>query len=70
MKNNICLCFLATQQFYEIRKGVLIQIHASAYMLSHLTARRVSKSDIPTAFSEKCLYQFIQNKKSLEDAIY
>ena len=49
--SNICLCFLATQQFYEIRKGVLIQIHASR--------RRVSKSDMPTAFSEKCLLQFI-----------
>ena len=51
MKNNICLCFLATQQFYEIRKGVLIQIHASA--------RRVSKSDMQAAFSGKCLLQFI-----------
>ena len=61
-------CFLATQQFYEIRKGVLVQIHAS--MLSHLTTKRVSKSDMLTAFSEKCLLQFIQDKKSLEDAIY
>ena len=31
--SNICLCFLATQQFYEIRKGVLIKIHASTDML-------------------------------------
>ena len=30
---NICLCFLATQQFYEIRKGVIIQIDASTYIL-------------------------------------
>ena len=43
------VCFLATQQFYEIRKGVLIQIHASA--------RRVSKSDMQTAFTETCLLQ-------------
>ena len=31
--SNICLCFLATQQFYEICKGVLIQIHALTYIL-------------------------------------
>ena len=31
--SNICLCFLATQQFYETRKGVLIQINAYTYML-------------------------------------
>ena len=30
---NICLRFLATKQFYEIRKGVPTQIHASRYML-------------------------------------
>ena len=57
----IFVCFLATQQFYEIRKGVLIQIHASA--------RRVSKSDMQTAFSETCLLQSSQAKISLEDAI-
>ena len=26
-------CFLPTQQFYDIRQSVLIQIHASTYML-------------------------------------
>ena len=36
--SNICLYFLATQQFYEIRKGGLIQIHASS--------KWVSKSDM------------------------
>ena len=30
---------------------------------SHLTARRVNKSDMLTAFNEQCLLQFIQNKK-------
>ena len=34
--SNIYLCFLATQQFYETRMGVLIQIHASTYMLKSL----------------------------------
>ena len=31
--SNICLCFLAAQQLYEICKDVLTQIHASTYML-------------------------------------
>ena len=34
--SNICLCFQATQQFYETGKGVLIQIHASTYMFKSL----------------------------------
>ena len=41
------VCFLATQHFYEILKGVLTQIHASA--------RRVSKSDMQTGSSKKYL---------------
>ena len=31
--SNICLYFLATQQFYEKCRSVLIQIHASKCML-------------------------------------
>ena len=47
----IFVCFLTTQQFYEIRKGCLIQIHASA--------RGVSKSDMQTALRETCLLEFV-----------
>ena len=32
-KQPFHICFLASQQFYEKRKGVLIQIQASTYML-------------------------------------
>ena len=60
--SNICQCFLATQQFCEIFKGVLIQIHASTYMLKSFDYHD-GKQVMPTAFNEKCLLQFIQNKK-------
>ena len=64
--SNICLCFLATQQFYEICKGVPIQIHASTNMLQSSDCHKGKQDSLMTAFSEKCLLQFIQNKKSLE----
>ena len=49
------VCFLATQQFYEIRKRVLIQIHAPG--------RRVIKSDMQTAFSETCFASIYLDQK-------
>ena len=36
----IFVCFLATKQFYEIRKGVLLQIHVSTYMLKSFDCQK------------------------------
>ena len=71
---NICLCFLATQQFYEIRKGVLIQIHASTYLLQSSDCQEGKQVRHANDFQWKMFTSIYPEQKisanTCEDAIY
>ena len=72
--SNICLCFLATQQFYEIRKGVLTQIHASPYMLQLSECQEGKQVRHADGFQQKMFISIYPEQKIIvntsEDAIY
>ena len=55
--------FWLPSNFMKYARVLLYKFMLLHTFWSHLTARRVSKSDMPTTFTEKCLLQFIQNKK-------
>ena len=61
--SNICLCFLATQQFYEIPKGVLIQIHASTYMLKSFDCQEGKQVRHANSFQRKMFASIYPKQK-------
>ena len=61
--SNICLCFLPTQQFYVIRKGVLIQIHASTYMLKSFDYQEGKQVRHTDCFEWKMFASFYPEQK-------